>query len=135
MTGPGQRAHGLTVGALAPGLEGDLAAGEGKGLYVVAMGLVVVGQLLERPERLLVESLALDHHPFLEGGTVEGEAVEEIAAVEVGGCLQLAMQAGQSISEAWAWARTAAMAAEKAWASTWTSPSGLSWRVWRVMSR
>jgi len=53
-----------------------------------AAGLVVVGQLLEGPERLLVEGLALDHHPLLEGGAVQGKAVEEVAAVEVDGCLQ-----------------------------------------------
>ena len=76
-------AHQLPVGLLAPGVQLDLALGVAAGLLVVAAPLVVVGQVGQRVERPLVQPLALQQLPLLEGRAVaQRELGQEIAAVE-----------------------------------------------------
>jgi hypothetical protein len=63
-----------------------------------ALGLAGSGQVGDQPgERLqdeLAEALALDEQPGLEGALVDDEALEEVAAVEVGGAGEAVGRAG-----------------------------------------
>ena len=53
-----------------------------------ARGALVPEELGQRFERQLVQSLALREEPLLEGGLPEGQALQELAAIEGGGALE-----------------------------------------------
>ena len=76
--------HQLPVAFLTPGIERQLASGVALGWPILPAPLVIACQLGERHQRALVQPLAFEQHPFLEGRAVgEKKGGEKVAVIEV----------------------------------------------------